>query len=106
MRSQRFLEILIPSLSWALITMPLWLSFWHPALVAYLIITFDIYWFYKSFTLAVNAIKSFVTLNAHVKIDWLKLATPLPNFDTLHHVIIIPEFHEKGSRSSRQEMDD
>src|SRR4030042_2846782 len=91
---QRLLEILVPSLTWVLITMPLWLSFWHPAMVAYLIITFDIYWFYKSFTLAVNAIKSFVTLNAHVKIDWLTLAKPLPNFSTLHHVIIIPEFHE------------
>ena len=94
MRSQRLLEILVPSLSWFLITMPIWLSFWHPALVAYLIITFDIYWFYKSFTLAVNAIKSFVTLNAHVKIDWLKLARSLPNFSTLYHVVIIPEFHE------------
>jgi cellulose synthase/poly-beta-1,6-N-acetylglucosamine synthase-like glycosyltransferase len=93
-KTQRLLEILVPSLSWVLITMPIWLSFWHPALVAYLIILFDIYWFYKSFTLAVNAIKSFVTLNAHVKINWLKLASPLPNFDKLHHVIIIPEFHE------------
>jgi cellulose synthase/poly-beta-1,6-N-acetylglucosamine synthase-like glycosyltransferase len=90
----RFLEIVIPSLSWILITMPLWLSFWHPALVAYLVITFDVFWFYKSFTLAIHAIRSFVTMNAHVKIDWLTLAKNQPNFNKLYHVIIIPEYHE------------
>jgi len=74
--------------------MPFWLSFWHPALVAYLIITFDVYWFYKSFSLAVFAIQSFVRLNAHVKIDWLAAASVLPHFDELYHVIIIPEYHE------------
>lgn len=93
-RTTRILEIFIPSLSWLLITMPLWLSFWHPALVAYLIITFDVFWFYKSFTLALHAIRSFVTMNAHVKIDWLSMAKSLPNFEDLTHVIIIPEYHE------------
>lgn len=93
-RTQRILEILVPGLSWVLITMPVWLSFWHPALVAYLIITFDIYWFYKSFTLAITAIQGFITMNAHVKIDWLAAASPLPHFDELHHVVIIPEYHE------------
>lgn len=93
-KSKRFLEILVPSLSWLLITMPFWLSFWHPALVAYLIITFDVFWFYKSFTLAYHAIRAFVTMNAHVKIDWLALAQPLPHYDLAYHVIIIPEFHE------------
>lgn len=91
---QRFFEILIPATSWFLITMPLWLSFWHPALVAYIIITFDVYWFYKSFSLAVSAVRSFVTLQAHTKVDWNKRASQLPGYDTLHHVIIIPEYKE------------
>lgn len=93
-KSTRALEILVPALSWLLITMPLWLSFGHPALVAYLIITFDVFWFYKSFTLSLHAIQSFVKMNAHVKIDWFLLAKNLPNFDKIHHVIIIPEYHE------------
>jgi len=94
MRSQRFLEILIPGFSWILITMPVWLSFWHPAMVAYLIITFDVYWFYKSFMLAVTAVQAFVTMNAHVKINWLAAAKPLAHFNELYHIVIIPEFHE------------
>lgn len=93
-KTHRLLEILVPSLSWLLITMPLWLSFWHPALVAYLIITFDVFWFYKSFTLAYYAVQSFITMNAHVNIDWLALARTLPHFSDVYHVLIIPEFHE------------
>ena len=91
---RRFFEILIPFSSWLLITMPLWLSFWHPALVAYLIITFDVYWFYKSFTLAYYAIRSFITLSAHIKVDWLTQAKSLPEFSSLYHVVIIPEYKE------------
>ncbi|OGG11640.1 hypothetical protein A2Z00_01115 [Candidatus Gottesmanbacteria bacterium RBG_13_45_10] len=93
-RTIRILEIAIASLSWILITMPLWLSFWHPALVAYLIITFDVFWFYKSFTLALHAIQSFVTMNAHVKINWLLFAKDFPHFHDVYHVVIIPEYHE------------
>lgn len=93
-QTRRMLEIAVPSLSWILITMPFWLSFWHPAIVAYLIITFDVYWFYKSFWLAVTAIRSFVTLTAHTKVDWLTQAKELPGFDDLYHAIIIPEYQE------------
>jgi len=74
--------------------MPFWLSFWHPALVAYIIITFDIYWFYKSFSLAYYAIRSYLTMQAHIKVDWITEAKKLPSFPKLHHVIIIPEFKE------------
>lgn len=91
---QRLLEVSIPLTSWLFITMPFWLSFWHPAIVAYFIITFDVYWFYKSFSLAFYAVKSFVTLSAHVRIDWLSKAKKLSSFAKLYHVIIIPEYKE------------
>src|SRR3989338_7239919 len=91
---QRALEILVPATSWILITMPLWLSFWHPAIVAYLIITFDVYWFYKSFRLAIHAIKSFLMLTAHIKVDWAAIAAKTPGFDGVYQVVIIPEYHE------------
>jgi cellulose synthase/poly-beta-1,6-N-acetylglucosamine synthase-like glycosyltransferase len=93
-QTQRFLEIIIPVTTWLLITMPLWLSFWHPAMVAYLIITFDVYWFFKSFTMAYHAVKSFITMNAHIKVDWLSLAEKQPEFPKIYQAIIIPEFKE------------
>ena len=93
-RLQRLFEIAVPGLSWFLITMPLWLSFWHPALVAYIIITFVVYWFYKSFTLAIHAIRSYVNLTAYVRVDWLSQAKKLTGFNALYHVVIIPQYRE------------
>lgn len=94
LKTKRALEILIPTFTWVLITMPLWLSFWHPAVAAYFIIIFDIYWFYKSATLGINAVKSYIILSAHTQIDWLKRAKRLKNFDKVYHVVIIPEYNE------------
>ena len=74
--------------------MPVWLSFWHPALVAYFVIGFDVYWFYKSFTLAFNAISAYLTLSAHIKVDWLALVKKQNGWEDIHHVIIIPEYKE------------
>lgn len=93
-KTRRLLELLIPGFSWLLITMPIWLSFWHPAIVAYFIITFDVYWFYKSFSLAYFAIRSFLMMSAHTKVDWCTKASALPGFDRMHHVVIIPEYRE------------
>ena len=93
-KTQRLFEIAIPTTSWLLITFPLWLSFWHPAVVAYFIITFDIYWFFKSATLAYYAIRSYLTMMAHIRIDWLKEAKSVNNWQEIHHVIIIPEYKE------------
>ncbi len=93
-KTRRLLEILVGGTSWLLITMPLWLSFWHPALVAYFIITFDVYWFYKSSTLAFYAVRSYLTMVAHMKVDWLAKARSLPDFGKLNHIVIIPEYRE------------
>lgn len=90
----RTIEILVPLTAWFFITMPLWLSFWHPAIVAYFIITFDVYWFYKSFTLGISSIKSYVTMQAHTKVDWLAKAKAFPEFEKIKHIIIIPEYSE------------
>ncbi|HCM37312.1 MAG: hypothetical protein UV61_C0006G0163 [Candidatus Gottesmanbacteria bacterium GW2011_GWB1_43_11] len=94
LKSRRFFEIVIPLLSWGLITMPIWLSFWHPALVAYFVLGFDVYWFYKSFTMAFNGVRAFLTISAHVKVDWRRQIEQIPDWQKLYHVVIIPEFKE------------
>lgn len=92
--AHRALEILLPAVTWGLITMPFWLSFWHPAIVAYFVIGFDIYWFYKSANLAINALRSYLTLSAHTKVDWLAQAQKIPGWEKIYHVVIIPEYKE------------
>lgn len=93
-KTQRLLEISIPLTSWIIITMPLWLSFWHPALVAYFIITFDVYWFYKSVTLVNYALRSFITYTAHAAVNWRAQAESFPHFNDVWHMIVIPEYRE------------
>ncbi|MBI4058254.1 glycosyltransferase family 2 protein [Candidatus Gottesmanbacteria bacterium] len=74
--------------------MPFWLSFWHPAIVAYFVLAFDVYWFYKSFNMAYNGTRAFLTISAHAKVDWLKLVKEFSGWEKIHHVLIIPEYKE------------
>lgn len=90
----RFLEILPGTFSWTLILFPVWGSFWIPHYVAYFIILFDIFWFYKSGSLAISSLVSHVKLNASKKYDWLGDAKKLPDFKKLHHLIVVPTYRE------------
>lgn len=91
---KRLLEIGIPLISWGVITMPLWLSIWHPAVVAYFVIFFMVYWFYKSAMVALNALRSYLKLTAHTRVDWRTLAMKTPGSSDIRHLIIIPEYKE------------
>ena len=93
-RAKRFFEILIPLISWAIITLPLWLSFRHPAVASYLIVLFMVYWFYKSAIVAYHGLKSYLTLRAHMQVDWLLLAKKQKGFNDIHNLVIIPEYKE------------
>ncbi len=90
----RFLEILPGTCSWTLILFPFWGSFWVPHYVAYYIILFDIFWFYKSATLAATAIVSHLKLKASENYDWLTDAKQQDDFKRVHHLIIIPSYKE------------
>lgn len=93
----RFIEILIGVTTWLTITMPIWMSFWHPAIVAYLVLAFDMYWLYKSATLCINAVRSYLKLSVHIKINWKEKALAQKDWEKVRHVIIIPEYHEPFS---------
>ncbi|KKR50817.1 MAG: hypothetical protein UT84_C0006G0019 [Candidatus Curtissbacteria bacterium GW2011_GWA1_40_16] len=90
----RFLEILPGTFSWTLILFPLWGSFWIPHYVAYYIILFDIFWFYKSGALAVSSIISHLKLRASEKYDWLGDAKKLKGYKKIHHLVIVPTYKE------------
>lgn len=91
---QRLLEIIVPISSWFLITLPLWLSPFHPALVAYFIITFDLYFFYKSLNTAYYAVVSYSEILYHSKINYFKKLKSLSDGSKVHHFIIVPNYKE------------
>jgi len=96
--STRFFEILFPTLTWIIITLPIWLSPFHPAVVAYFILTFDVYFFYKSLTTTIYSTIAYLRLKQLSKIDWLKKARNLPDFTKIYHVVIITNYKEKTEK--------
>jgi cellulose synthase/poly-beta-1,6-N-acetylglucosamine synthase-like glycosyltransferase len=93
-KSQRILEILPGAFSWFLIIFPLWGSFVVPTLVAYYIITFNVYWLYRSVTMAALAVFAHFKLQASQKYDWVGDLTLFPDWEKIHHIIVIPTYKE------------
>lgn len=90
----RLLNITIPALSWFLITLPLWLSPFHPAVVAYFIIAFDLYFFYKSTTTAYRAVLSYKEILFHNEIQYFKKVGKIKKVEEISHFVVIPNFKE------------
>ena len=93
-KTRRALEIMPGFVSWFLIFFPVWGSFLIPAAVAYFILFFDVYWFYKSFSLAITAFIASRKIKKAEKTDWLRLTKPLENFEKVTHVVVIPNYKE------------
>src|SRR3990167_6430193 len=91
---QRLLEIIVPIASWFLITLPLWLSPFHPAIVAYFIIAFDLYFFSKSLSTTYACVVSYNEIFFHSQIKYYKKLSSQKNNKLLKHFIIIPNYKE------------
>lgn len=90
----RLFYALIPLSSWLLITMPLWLSPFHPAVVAYFILTFDLYFFYKSLTTVYRAAIAYKKIQNNAKIKYFKKIKKLLVAKEIRHFILIPNYKE------------
>ncbi|MCX7880896.1 MAG: glycosyltransferase family 2 protein [Patescibacteria group bacterium] len=91
---QRIIDGFVPFLSWVFITIPFWLSPFHPAVVAYFIITFDLYFFYKSIQTVYMAVSSYKKLLYFSKINFAKKLSFLKKAKEIKHFIIIPNYKE------------
>jgi cellulose synthase/poly-beta-1,6-N-acetylglucosamine synthase-like glycosyltransferase len=93
-KTKRSLELLPGFLSWMIILSPVWGSLLIPTLLAYFILFFDVFWFYKSYSLVINAYRSSKKIKKSEKEDWLKKAKELPHFKKINHILIIPNYKE------------
>ena len=93
-KTRRALEIMPGFVSWSLILFPVWGSFFIPLAVAYFILFFDVWWFYKSFSLAITAFIASRKIKAAEKEDWLEKVKPLENFEKVTHIVVIPNYKE------------
>jgi len=94
LKTKKLLEMLPGFTSWTLILFPVWGSLFIPYAVAYFILFFDVYWFYKSFSLAATAFVSYKKIRKAEKTNWLEKVRPLKNFPKVNHVVIIPNYKE------------
>lgn len=97
-KTRRFLEILPGFVSWSLILFPFWGSLIVPYVVAYFILFYDVYWFYKSFSLVIYSALATNKIQIAEKTDWLKKAKEEKNYKKLTHVLIIPNYKESVAK--------
>ncbi len=90
----RLFDVLIPITSWVIITYPLWMSPFHPALVAYFIIAFDLYFFYSCIRTVYFSTLSYRLIEEYSKIHFSKLIQSIPQAKEIHHYVIIPNYKE------------
>lgn len=94
-KTRRFLELLPGIFSWTLILFPIWGSLLIPVILAYFILFFDVYWFYKSFSLAIFSFIGTNKIKDAERKNWLKKAEAFPHLSKVTHVIVIPNYQEK-----------
>jgi len=87
-------QSLIPFFSWVLITLPLWLSPFHPAVVSYFILAFDLYFFYKSILTSYYAVLSYQKILIHEKINYKNKIKKIKESGSIKHFIIVPNYKE------------
>lgn len=93
-KTRRLLELMPGLVSWTLILYPVWGSFFIPQVVAYSILFFDVYWLYKSFSLAISSYVASKRIKKTEQIKWLQKTGVLKHYKKVSHIIIIPNYKE------------
>ena len=66
----RLLEMVPGTISWAVLILPLWLSFSYPWLVAYFVLSFDFYWLCRALWFSGAVIVAYRRIRRVLAVDW------------------------------------
>lgn len=97
-KTRRALELFPGFIAWVIVLSPLWGSLFTPVILAYFILFFDVYWFYKSFSLVATAFIASRKIKNAEKENWLEKSAKLANFDKMDHVLVIPNYKESAEK--------
>jgi len=98
--SSRFAEIVVSGTTWIIVTLPLWLSPFHPAVVAYGIIAFDLYFLFTATKNAINSVLAYLKIRENQSLDHKKLVSKEKGANGIYHFVIIPCFKESIQKIS------
>lgn len=100
-KTKRALEIVPGLLTWLIISLPIWGSILFPGPLAYGILFFDVYYFYRSFQLAITAYIGSQKINKSEKEDWMERLKENQVSPSIDHIIIIPNYKERLDKLRR-----
>lgn len=91
----RVFEIIPPLLAFGLLSSPFWASYLAPVAIAYFIIFFDIYFFYRAATLGINSVRGYFKIRSTAKVNWFEKTNKEGlSWQKIRHVVIIPTYKE------------
>ncbi|MGI8930006.1 MAG: hypothetical protein ACR2F5_01710, partial [Candidatus Limnocylindria bacterium] len=76
---ERLLEMVPGTISWAILILPLWLSFSYPWLVAYFVLSFDFYWLCRALWFSAAVLISFSRVKRVLATNWADRLAGLAN---------------------------
>ncbi len=116
----RMLEMVPGTISWAILILPIWLSFSYPQLVAYFVLSFNFYWLCRALWFSGSVVVAFRRVRRVLEVDWTRrvdaLADPAARLAELRaslradrpHAalgIVAPAFADRAAvRRAREEI--
>jgi hypothetical protein len=100
-RTQRSLEIFTGLVPWLIIFFPVIGSFFIPEVVAYFILTFNVYWLYRSLQMTIFAISGYLNIKATEKVDWKEKLSVFAEKSKITNVVVICNYKESIEIVSR-----
>ncbi len=94
----RMAESFVPVMTWLIITLPIWLSPFRPALTSYFILAFFVYFLYKSAKNIYYLAISYKLMTKAIKINWYKKLIKIDNHRKLIHYIIVTNYKETAEK--------
>ncbi len=91
---QRALEVGIGSLTWVLLSAPVWGAYLAPHNLVLFLLLFNVYWLYKSTSMAGAALIGYRRLISGQKVDWLTVCQGTPGWGRVRHLVVIPTYRE------------
>lgn len=77
----RLLEMVPGTISWAVLIVPLWLSFSYPWIVAYFVLSFDFYWLCRALWFSGAVIVAYRRIRDVLAVDWSERLAGLASRD-------------------------
>jgi len=99
----RLFEILPGVLSWGILFLTVFLSWWRPFWVAIFIIVFVIFWFFRTIYFSFCLWAGYKKMEKHEEANWIDRLVQLPvtsyqlpvkNWRNIYHLIVIPMYKE------------